>query len=125
MSGADAGPGTTTPAQRERRTILHIALPLTAAYVAEMGMVITDMIIVGRLGSNELAAVGLAGDLFWIFLLIGMGVISIVGVLAAQSFGAGDRPGTVAACEQGMIAATVTSLPVDRKSTRLNSSHYS
>ena len=112
MSGADAGPGTRTPAQQERRTILHIALPLTAAYVAEMGMVITDMIIVGRLGSKELAAVGLAGDLFWIFLLIGMGVISIVGVLAAQSFGAGDREGTVAACEQGMVAAAVTSLPV-------------
>jgi MATE family multidrug resistance protein len=99
-------------ARRERRTILHIALPLTAAYVAEMGMVITDMIIVGRLGSNELAAVGLAGDLFWIFLLIGMGVISIVGVLAAQGFGAGDRESTVAAGEQGMITAAVTSLPV-------------
>ena len=62
--------------RREGRTILHLALPLTAAYLAEMGMVITDMIIVGRLGSNELAAVGLAGDLFWISLLIGMGGIS-------------------------------------------------
>lgn len=98
--------------QREGRTILRLALPLTAAYLAEMGMVITDMIIVGRLGSNELAAVGLAGDLFWIFLLIGMGVISIVGVFAAQSLGAGDRQATVAACEQGMIAATITALPV-------------
>ena len=34
-----------------------------AAYIAEMGMMITDMIIVGRLGSNELAAVGLTADL--------------------------------------------------------------
>ena len=98
--------------RREGRTILHLALPLTAAYLAEMGMVITDMIIVGRLGSNELAAVGLAGDLFWISLLIGMGVISIVGVLAAQSLGAGDRRGVTSACEQGMIAATVTALPI-------------
>lgn len=40
---------------RETRTILAISLPLIAAYVAEMGMMITDMIIVGRLGSNELA----------------------------------------------------------------------
>ncbi|MEM9317085.1 MAG: MATE family efflux transporter, partial [Pseudomonadota bacterium] len=76
-------------AQKEGRTLLHIAVPLTAAYIAEMGMVITDMIIVGRLGSKELAAVGLAGDLFWVFLLIGMGVVSIVGVLAAQSLGLG------------------------------------
>jgi MATE family multidrug resistance protein len=96
----------------ETRTILGISLPLTAAYVAEMGMVITDMIIVGRLGSNELAAVGLAGDWFWVLLLIGMGVISIVGVIAAQCLGAGDTRGVVAAGEQGMIAATITSVPV-------------
>ncbi|MEO0437450.1 MAG: MATE family efflux transporter [Pseudomonadota bacterium] len=96
----------------EGRTILKIALPLTTAYVAEMGMVITDMIIVGRLGSAELAAVGLAGDLFYVILLAGMGIISIVGVLAAQSLGAGDRQGVVAAGEQGMIAALLTSVPI-------------
>jgi MATE family multidrug resistance protein len=77
-----------------------------------MGMVITDMIIVGRLGSDELAAVGLAGDLFWIFLLIGMGVISVVGVIAAQNLGAGNRNGVIAAGEQGMWVATLTSLPI-------------
>ncbi|MEM1191265.1 MAG: MATE family efflux transporter [Pseudomonadota bacterium] len=99
-------------AQKEGRTLLHIAVPLTAAYIAEMGMVITDMIIVGRLGSKELAAVGLAGDLFWVFLLIGMGVVSIVGVLAAQSLGEGDAAKTAAAGEQGLIAATLTSLPI-------------
>ena len=65
-------------------------MPLMAAYIAEMGMMITDMIIVGRLGSNELAAVGLAADWFYVLLLIGMGIISIVGVLVAQSFGEGD-----------------------------------
>ena len=98
--------------REETRTILGISLPLTAAYVAEMGMVITDMIIVGRLGSNELAAVGLAGDWFWVLLLIGMGVISIVGVIAAQCLGAGDDEGVVSAGEQGMIAATIASVPV-------------
>lgn len=77
-----------------------------------MGMVITDMIIVGRLGSNELAAVGLAGDWFWVLLLIGMGVISIVGVIAAQNLGAGNRQGVIEAGEQGIIAATVTAIPV-------------
>ena len=77
-----------------------------------MGMFITDMIIVGRLGSNELAAVGLAGDWFWVLLLIGMGVISIVGVFAAQCLGAGDRQGVIDAGDQGMIAAMIASLPV-------------
>ncbi|MEQ9562946.1 MAG: MATE family efflux transporter, partial [Woeseiaceae bacterium] len=73
----------------ETRTILSISMPLLAAYLAEMGMLITDMIIVGHLGSNELSAVGLTADWFYVLLLIGMGVISIVGVLVAQSLGAG------------------------------------
>ncbi len=98
--------------QHEGRTILSIALPLTTAYMAEMGMIITDMIIVGRLGSDELAAVGLAGDLFWVFLLIGMGVISVVGVLVAQNLGAQRPRAIIDAAEQGMVVATVASLPI-------------
>lgn len=75
-------------------------------------MMITDMIIVGHLGSYELAAVGLTADWFYVLLLIGMGVVSIVGVLAAQSRGEGNRRGVIMAVEQGMVAATLLSLPV-------------
>ena len=97
---------------QETRTILAISLPLMAAYIAEMGMMITDMIIVGRLGSNELAAVGLTADWFYVLLLLGMGVVSIVGVLVAQNLGARNRDGVIASVEQGMVAATIMSLPV-------------
>ncbi len=97
---------------QETRTILAISLPLMAAYVAEMGMMITDMIIVGRLGSNELAAVGLTADWFYVLLLLGMGVVSIVGVLAAQNLGADNKVGIADAVEQGMIAATIMGIPV-------------
>ncbi len=98
--------------QQETSTILAISVPLMAAYVAEMGMMITDMIIVGRLGSNELAAVGLTADWFYVLLLLGMGVVSIVGVLAAQNYGAGNPKGIADSVEQGMIAATIMSVPV-------------
>jgi MATE family multidrug resistance protein len=98
--------------QREVRTLFGISAPLVAAYLAEMGMMITDMVIVGRLGSDELAAVGLTADWFYVLLLIGMGTVSMVGVLAAQSFGAGDRQGVIDAVEQGLIAATIMSVPV-------------
>jgi MATE family multidrug resistance protein len=76
---------------RETRTILAISLPLIAAYTSEIKMIITDMIIVGRSGSNELAAVGLTADCFYVLLLLGMGIVSIVGVLAAQNFGADNK----------------------------------
>ena len=41
-----------------------------------------------------------------------MGVISIVGVIAAQNLGAGNDAGVIEAGEQGMIAATIASVPV-------------
>ncbi|MBT8078642.1 MAG: MATE family efflux transporter [Gammaproteobacteria bacterium] len=100
------------PRHVETRTVIAISGPLMAAYVAEMGMMITDMIIVGRLGANELAAVGLTADWFYVLLLIGMGIISIVGVLAAQSLGEGNSEGITSASEQGMIAATIAAVPV-------------
>jgi len=83
-----------------------------AAYIAEMGMMITDMIIVGRLGSNELAAVGLTADWFYVLLLIGMGFISIVGVLVAQSYGEKNYQAVKDSAEQGMIVATICAVPV-------------
>ena len=98
--------------QQETRTIFAICVPLLAAYLAEVGMLITDMIIVGRLGADELAAVGLTGDWFYVLLLIGMGVVAIVGVLAAQNLGAGNRPAVIDAAEQGMVVATLMSVPV-------------
>lgn len=98
--------------RQETRTILAISLPLLAAYLAEMGMMITDMIIVGRLGSRELAAVGLTADWFYVLLLIGMGVIAIVGVLVAQSFGEGNYRKIRETAEQGLIVATICSVPV-------------
>ncbi|NNF17400.1 MAG: MATE family efflux transporter [Gammaproteobacteria bacterium] len=96
----------------ERRSILQISGPLIGAYLAEMGMIITDMIIVGRLGSVELAAVGLGGDWFYVLLLIGIGVLSIVGVLIAQARGAGEDSRVSGYVRQGLVVATLLTVPI-------------
>ena len=44
----------------EVRTLLKIAAPLAAAYLAELAMGLTTKSIVGQLGYRELAAIGLA-----------------------------------------------------------------
>ena len=79
---------------RELRLILLIALPLAGAYLAEFGMFVITKMIVGRLGYVELAAVGLASDLASEIVLVLMGILSIVGVLAAEAEGAGDAAAT-------------------------------
>ena len=108
-SHADAGVAPTRRA--ETALLLRIALPLVAAYLAEVAMFVTTKIVVGRLGYHELAAVGLAGELSFEVLIVLMGLLSIVGVLVAQADGAGRRRDAGHAARQGLIVATALGVP--------------
>ncbi len=99
------------PARRESALLLHIALPLVAAYLAEMAMFITTKMVVGKLGYHELATVGIAGNLSMEIVVILMGVLSIVGVLCAQADGGGDRGAAGVAVRQGMLISVWVGLP--------------
>jgi MATE family multidrug resistance protein len=105
---ADAG---NISALAEIRAIAVIALPLAAAYLAEIAMMVCDRIIVGRLGGVELAAVGLVGDLAFETLLFAMAVVSVVGVVIAQSTGAGDSAPIANQVRQGLWVATGLAVP--------------
>ncbi|MEJ2602842.1 MAG: MATE family efflux transporter [Gammaproteobacteria bacterium] len=113
MTGTAGDTNQWRPTRRgERRSLLAISGPLIAAYLVEMAMLIIDMMIVGHLGSIELAAVGLAGDWFYVLLLIGMGTVSMVAVLVAHARGTGDTRGANRAVEQGLLVATLFSVPI-------------
>jgi len=88
-----------------------IAAPLAASFLAEMGMNISDLAIVGRLGTIELAAVGLITTLLFSVLFVCMSVASVVGVMAASGHGSGDRAKVSAAIGQGFWVATALSVP--------------
>ncbi len=95
----------------ETRKLLRIALPLTAAYLAEFAMFVTTKLVVAQLGYYELAAVGIAGDLSFEILVILMGLLSIVGVLCAQAEGAGHQKAAGLAVRQGFIISLVIGIP--------------
>ena len=95
----------------ELRAILRISGPLAAAYLAEIAMGITDMLFVGRLGSVELAAVGLASSVLFEILIVAASVVSIVAVLAAEARGAGSSEGVRRAVRQGFLVALVLGIP--------------
>ena len=89
-----------------------IGLPLAGANLAELGMQMTDMAVVGRLGAVELAAVGLSGQVVFDAMAILMGVLTVVGVLAAEAYGTGDEDRVAAIAGQGLRVALVLSLPL-------------
>ncbi len=95
----------------ELRAILRISGPLAAAYLAEIAMGITDMLFVGRLGSVELAAVGLASSVLFEILIVAVGVVSMVAVLAAEARGAGSAEGVRCAVRQGFLVALLLGIP--------------
>ena len=95
----------------ESKALLRIAVPLTAAYLGEFAMFVTTKIVVGKLGYHELAAVGIAGSLSFEILIILMGLLSIVGVLCAQSEGAGDKKEAGLAVRQGIILSVIIGIP--------------
>lgn len=122
----NAGPGAGSPAAGPRpaagahlrreigsevRALLIIAAPLAAAYLAEIAMMITDMVIVGRLGGVQLAAVGLASDLVIEILVFCFAILSIVAVLVARSIGSGEEGSGTRHLRQGLWVATALSLP--------------
>lgn len=89
----------------EAKALLVIALPLIFAYLADVLMVITAKMVVGRLGALELAAAGISTDLSYQMCIVLMGFFSVVGVLVSEALGALRREAVVPELIRGLILA--------------------
>jgi MATE family multidrug resistance protein len=96
--------------RKELGKLLKIAAPLALYYLTEVAMGLTNMIIVGRLGSAELAAVGLTANMLVAFVLVSFGILSMVSVLSSHSLGSGDRDAVARTVAQGFWVAGGLSL---------------
>ena len=97
--------------QGDVRTLFEIALPLSGAYIAETAMPLGNAMIVGRLGAEALAGVGLASNLLLFLLAVGIDVVGITSVLMAESRGRGDDLDLSNTIGQGLWLATLLSIP--------------
>ena len=75
----------------EFRALFLLAWPLIIAQLARSALFTTDVIVLGRLGADYVAAGALANALFVCVQLFGIGVIGAVAPMAAQALGARDR----------------------------------
>ena len=85
-----------------RREILRLAIPAFLALVAEPLFLLVDSAIVGHLGTEQLAGLGVASSILLtvvgIFVFLAYGTTSVV----ARRLGAGDERGAVAAGVDGL-----------------------
>jgi multidrug resistance protein, MATE family len=107
------------PRFREARLFLHelrglllLAGPIVVNQLGQVGMSTADTIMVGPLGAEPLAAVGLGSALHHFGLLLTTGIVMGMGPLVSQAFGAGERAACPRLFVQGCWVALAVSVPV-------------
>jgi len=76
---------------QELKSMARLATPIVLAELGWMGMGIVDTMMVGRVGADAIAAVGLGAMVFYGVGVCASGVLLGLDTLAAQAFGAGAR----------------------------------
>ena len=65
------------------RALLALGLPLIDSHLAQMALHVTDTVLMGWYGVNELAAVVLGTSFFFMFFILGSGFgIAVMGMVA-------------------------------------------
>lgn len=72
----------------------------------------TSLVFIGRLGSEAVAAVALAGRIYVVSVTLGLGVLAAVAPLAAQAFGADNLAMVRRPLRMGLWAALLLSIPI-------------
>jgi putative MATE family efflux protein len=94
------------------KAVFALAWPTIVAGMLENIATTVDLIMVGRLGAAEVAAVGIAGMIYWVLsaLAIGLGVAAMA--IVARGIGSGDRREASIALGQTLTLSVITSILV-------------
>lgn len=76
-----------SPWRKEAGALLALALPMIAGNIAWGGIAVTDLLLIGRLGAQSVAAGALAINLFNALLIFGMGLVTAAAPLIANERG--------------------------------------
>ena len=74
----------------ESRRMLHLALPLVAGQFAIIGMGVTDVVIAGHAGTNDLAGVTIGFYAWDLSMLLVFGTMLANSALIGHAYGAGN-----------------------------------
>lgn len=114
LAGADTRSGRGYDSwRRELRSTLALGLPLAMSTLAQMAVTTTDVIFIGRLGSQALAAATLATNLYHLVMLFALGLLMaappmIARELGRNRFAVGEVRRTV---RQGLWSAVIVFVP--------------
>jgi len=95
----------------EARATIALAAPLAFTQLLQIAVITTDVIIVGALGKEPLAAIAIGSTVFFFAWLVGYGPVGAVAPMIAQILGArpNDRVGARACLRMGLWATGLIS----------------
>ena len=99
----------------EFRALFTLAWPLIISQLARSALFTTDVIVLGRLGPEYVAAGALANALFVCVLLFGIGTVGAVAPMVAQARGARDFRSVRRTVRQGIWLSVIRCGPSCRR----------
>jgi len=111
----DYAPTDTAPAgiwRTEFADTVKLALPLALTQLGQIAMMTCDLLLIGRLGDQAVAAASLGHAALFSAFMLGLGLAAAVTPLAAQAFGARDPRMVRRALRVGMWAVVLAGIPI-------------
>ena len=93
--------------KRFYKKVTIIALPIVIQNFITSSLNIVDTMMIGKLGENEIAAVGIANQYFFLLSLLMMGLFSGIGIFVSQYFGKKDNENIKKLIGIGIVCAIV------------------
>lgn len=97
--------------RKEIQHTISLAGPLILAQLAQMSMSFVDTIMVGWLGSQQLAGIALGSAIFYPAVIISLGILMAVSPMVSQGYGTGDELAVGRAVRQGLWLGTFLAVP--------------
>ena len=98
--------------KEQRSLIWSLSWPAIMAQISTTIMQLIDMGMVGRLGTNASAAIGLVTSTTWLVNGVSNGVTFGFSVQTSQAIGARDYRKAASLCRQGLLAVGICSIPL-------------
>ncbi|MBX9851475.1 MAG: MATE family efflux transporter [Cytophagaceae bacterium] len=73
------------------KAFLKLSIPVILGQLGSVLMGITDMVMLGHVGKNHIAAVGVANQVYFMFMVFGLGAMAAIAPLVASSKGANQK----------------------------------
>ncbi|MEM6960297.1 MAG: MATE family efflux transporter [Myxococcota bacterium] len=93
------------------RKVLHLALPIIGGMVSQNVLNLVDTAMVGQLGDDALAAVGLASFVNFLVTAFILGISPSVQAIAARRVGEGKQAESAVALNGGILISVVIAVP--------------